>query len=337
MAHIWHYGPSNPNAQTSDLPLLFDSVQSMHITTGGRNGKCIAVTGDPCGVKKYIPDRTTTFIGGRFTPTGDGTTRNPFILYDHNGVLQCYITQSASDRKLRFGTNPDGTTVLATSTLALPASPALSYIELKVTIGTPGSYEVRVNGVSTGWIPPASGNTQGAGALSTIGQVYWCGYGMTVCDLYIRDDIDATATQGFPYNDFMGDTRIDLKSASGAGAHTTWTPSAGNGYDCVSDGSDATYVSAAGVQEEDYTYTSMPAGAILTAPPLMRIKHLKSDGGSCTIEPVFNDSTGLWEGTPFSPATTATINEQFIPTNHAGTAMTRSILDAGNPGFKRIT
>jgi hypothetical protein len=171
-----------------------------------------------------LDSQATWIVGFAFRSSSVTMAARTFLdLLDAGTVHVSLFLNADGTLSLRNG---NGTT-LATSTNALAAN-TWYYIEQKVTIADSGTYEVRVNGSSTGWIPSASGDTRN-GARASANQIKLLGHTAAVDrdfdDFYLLDGQDGTASQGAANNDFWGDVTVETLMPDGNGAHSEWTGS----------------------------------------------------------------------------------------------------------------
>jgi len=150
----------------------------------------------------------------------------------------------------RLQANRSGT-VLGTSTNTISPN-TWYYVELGVTIGSSGSYQIRVNGAT--WVS-GSGNTQQSSNASAntvgLGSSFSPSSGG---NLYYGDFYAADGT-GSINNGFLGDCRVEVIFPNANGDVNQWTPNTGTNWGAVSqtnaDG-DSTFVSDATVGDRDY-------------------------------------------------------------------------------------
>jgi hypothetical protein len=184
-------------------------------------------------------------------------------------------------------------TLLRTGTTVFPINTWMQ-IQLKANVHlTAGSCEVRVNGVTeftyTGQTGTATGNVS---ALIFTAPAFWDQFD----DFYVCDGVDATATQGRPNNDFLGDVKVVTLVASGAGASTTWTPTVAPNWNTVKEVIPNTtdYVAtAAGTGLQDfYAMTDLAANAnsVIAMRPVLYTQ--KSDAGTGVIKPLIRQPDG---------------------------------------------
>jgi hypothetical protein len=342
MANRFCCGFDWPGAATADLDKIFFSVGSFWTISTGRFGNGMKHAGTSI-TRTYLnmsDSQATWIVGFAFKFGGEVSIPKIFAFLD--GVtVHCYVMLNASQQILFYG---GGATLLATSTNVLLVD-IWYYIEIKVTISDTGSYEVRVNGSSSGWIPPASGDTRTA-ANASANCFYFGGttqsWSYTACfdDIYICDGTDGTSTQGAANNDFKGDIRVDCFLPSANGTYSNWTGSDGvttNNYALVSDGSETTYVTATAPKIDSYNFADLGTGIV----PLMtqlNTRGVKTDAGACVLKPYILSSGVVATGTTFNPGTTSIIFHEVIDKDpNAGAAWTRTTLNAAEFGIERMS
>lgn len=191
-----------------------------------------------------------------------------------------------------------GATNLATSTNVLSAN-TWYYLECKTKVhGSAGTYEVRINGTATNWIPAATGkNTQStANAQITGFQVQNSGGSGIV---YI-DDLYAADTTGSANTDFLGPQMIFVSRPMAAGNYAQWTPNFGANFGNVNEifpDGDATFNqdSTAG-HIDSFLMSDVPiASGTITA--IQHVIYAKQDSGAQrTIASVQRESTTDYVG-----------------------------------------
>lgn len=195
------------------------------------------------GAYKTLPINCSTILLSfalKFSALVNGTFLR---LYDGSNV---HVDLRIEGGKLRITQNG---TVLQTSTQTFDTNQWRN-VQLLVTIGTTGSYEVRVEGVS--WLSGSSVNTKNAS-----GGAYVNFFRLTACDAFASTNYDDLFLHGVNAGEtctFVADMRVETKLASGAGDLTQMAPSAGSNYQCVDDAStddDSTFVEADVAGEAD--------------------------------------------------------------------------------------
>lgn len=240
-----------------------DFGMGINATAGRDGGGALAIPAAfgsfTYGVAKTLPAQTTYIVGARIKSPGVSTTgtKETFLAFQYSGTrhLALRMNSDATISVLR------DSTVLATSTQALPTG-AYQYLEFKATVSdTAGSYELRVNGQT--WLSASGIDTQ-ASAAAVINQLLlgqWApptGSGTIYYDdVYICDD------QGATNNDFLGDVKIEAIYPTADGANTGLTPLSGTDHFAMvnqnpPDG-DTTYNSSATLGAKDtYGFSDIP-------------------------------------------------------------------------------
>jgi len=258
------YGTSNGSFPTG-LDVVYSGLasQTNTILIDGRTpgGKAVAIGHNTTARFIETPslqNGASWIIGFAYRPgvSFDSTDTVILSIMD-SGSQQVTLNITASGQlQLRRGA-VNGTT-LGTSTATLSTS-SWHYVELKVTIGNSGSYEVRLNGVN---ILSGSADTQNTanaqaqtvrfyGATDSSADIRWA-----YDDLYI-----ANSDSGDEVSDFMGSRVVHCVFVSGAGDSTQFTPSTGSNYQCVDENphdGDSTYVESGTVGHRDlYTVSGV--------------------------------------------------------------------------------
>jgi len=270
------------------------------------------------------------------------------IVVADSGTSQVYVrlNPNLTISLLRGGAyNSDGT-VLATSTAALTLG-VFAYVEFKGVIDpSTGSVSLHVNGVAAGW-PTFSGNTR-ATANSTWNSVAVGNAAMDVGtpgvmanidldDLYVLDQSGSA-----PWNDFLGDCRVDPRYPTAAGATTGWTPSAGANWSTVKEtapNGDTDYNSTSTVGVTD-TFTvqdvAVPGATVYGVQHCLSMK--KMDAGACTVAPVVRPSGTDYVGADITPSTAYSYGLAINQTNPAtGVQWTEAGFNAAEFGYKKTT
>lgn len=104
-----------------------------------------------------------------------------------------------------------------------------NYHEIGVHCANTGSYEVRVNGSSQGWLPAANADTRngGTGVINNI-RVYCTG-----SESGVIDDLYLTFGDELKW---LGDSRVDRLLLTGNATPQDWTPNSGNAWERLNAG-----------------------------------------------------------------------------------------------------
>lgn len=216
-----------------------------------------------------------------------------FMLSPKIGTVQQMALLVNSDSKLELRLDSATGPILATGINNFSYDTYHS-IQVKATIHlTAGSCVVKMDGITEINYSGQTGRSTGAvTGLGLMHSAYWDWYD----DFWVCDAIDATATQGRPNNDFLGDLKCVSIVPSGAGASTQWTPSAGANYAAVDDAYQAPntsdYVSsvAASAQRDLYDMVDFATTAVYAVAP--RYYAQKTDAGSAFIKPLIREPDG---------------------------------------------
>jgi hypothetical protein len=181
--------------------------------------------------------------------------------------------------------------ILATSTSAFAIGDWV-HLQIKALVHlTAGSFEVKVNGVTEMTFSGSTGTATGAVTAVSLTNVSATGvpipYGYD--DFWVCDAVNATATQGRPNNDFLGDLKAVTLVPTGAGDTTAWTPSTGANWSCVDElpPNQTDFVTATASSTRDlYTMSDLPSNAIDVYSLRSSIYAQKSDAGAASVVPV---------------------------------------------------
>lgn len=197
-------------------------------------GQCIRIERDDFFEKNTGSTDDTIIVG--FDLMVEDTTVNHgswFIAFYTDFSAGFNIRQRNGEWQIRRG----GSTL---ETISSPVSDTTwAHVEIKVTVGNSGSYEVRVNGVD---VASDTGVDTQPGSSSYVYSVQIDGGSQA---RYFQFDnyyiLDSTGSKN---NDFLGRQKINTLVPSSAGNSSDWTPSAGDNYQNVDE---------AGI-DEDTTY-----------------------------------------------------------------------------------
>ena len=179
-----------------------------------------------------------------------------FIFMD-GGTEQCSLRMNASGQ-ITFNR---GTTVLATSSNNIVAA-TWYHIEIKATINnTTGTYEVRVNGSSSGWIAPATGANTRNGTNNYFSQVQLIS---NVVETF--DDFYVLNCAISPNNDFLGPQKIFVLLPEKNGTYNQFTPNYMDNFENVREttgDADNTFNQSSTVNNIDsFNLTNVPTATI---------------------------------------------------------------------------
>jgi len=305
---------------------------SIQTTLGRRGGPCMQSGNGTMWSRAFIPGDNTSVVGMAMNfPVASAA--DMIRWYDSGGNEQYHIGLN-SNRTLYAG--KPFSAVDATSTLLLTVG-GYNYIETKVLIAdSGGTIEVRVNGVvyiaATGLDTKQSG-TAGWSRIDVISG----SFPTLMHDMYVLDGVGAA-----PWNNFLGDCRVDVRAVTAAGATTGWTPSTGANWQNVDDATpngdtDYNSVTASGPTDTFVVQDAPVVGATIYGVQTV-ISNKKMDAGACTIASVIRHSGTDNVGANFNPSTAYTMALQAYQTNPGtGVAWTEAGFNAAEFGYKRTT
>ena len=327
MALLWidgfdHYSAAQSNRMYED-GAMFNMSTSIARTGQGANPHYLDF-----GVKKYLGTNARTLIVG-FAHYNDNDTYQSWswLVRFYDGTTEQCRLERGSEGKLRlYGNN----TLLAESPAVTYRGKQWCYIEIKITFGNPGSYEIRVN---TRTVMSGTGRT----TSTDNNYANWVGWhgqnGDWIDDLYICDD---TGTQN---NDFLGDIKVVTILPNADGSNTGWTPSSGTShYSLVNetpanDDTNYLYTSTVGATDTENFQDITLTGSIRGILQLACIR--KDDAGARSACLVCRVGTTDYEGPEVSLGTSYTYLKQIRETNPAtGAPWTVADINAAQFGVR---
>lgn len=230
----WEYGDSFDHFATADITekwtQLFESgapVSGIISSANGRFGtssfrSSIDSDADQAVIYKTLSSSIATRLYGFAFKTDKlptGTNAKAFFEVRDAGTTQCDLRLLA-DGTLRATRN--GTT-LGTSTFSISTG-IYYYFEVKVTIGSSGVFQVKVD--NTTRLDLSGVNTQNTGAAThnQVGIGWGLGnLGSSGVILADYDDFYCIDTTGADNNDYLGDIHAEALFPNGAGNYSQWT------------------------------------------------------------------------------------------------------------------
>ena len=230
-------------------------------------------------------------------------------------------------------------------TVSTPLSTGVfTYIECKIFIANSGgTIDVQYNGISvlsltgldtlniSGTSFPTIIFGQHIADASTNAS---SGRSFTYDDIYICD-----ATGAAPWNNFLGDVRVDARLPTAAGTTTGWTPSSALNYQVVDDinpNDDIDYNSTSTLNAID---TFVTQDAPVVGATLYGIQHnlnlKKMDAGPASVAPVIRHSGTNNAGSNINPGTSYAYGTQIATEIAPGVAITEANFNAAEFGYKK--
>lgn len=228
---------------------------------------------------------------------------------------------------------------LGTTTVSLIQA-VYSYIEVAVVLdATVGSVVIRFNGNTV--LNLVNQNTIGSGVSAGWNAIrlgpFYAGSTMEARydDLYVSDGSGAA-----PWNDFLGDCRVEASMPTAAGANTGWTPSSGTNWQCVDDATpndDTDYTAAATVGVTD---TFVIPDLLVAGTVVYGVQHCisakKADAGGAAIAPIIRHGGVDYAGGNLAPNTGYNVLKQIAQVNPGtGVQWTQADFNAAEFGYRR--
>jgi hypothetical protein len=247
-----------------------------------------------------LPSTAAVCIWGiayNFSGSGSLSSANNFWAFrDTAGTAQIAVFVNTSGFIEIRRTNRAGT-LLATSTghTAIGQS-AFHYYEIKVGLSTvSATVTVRLDGVQVATFTGVTSSL--TSDVKTVAVNVGTGTSaVQFDDLYVCDAVDATATQGQPNDDFLGDLKVQTLFPSADGDTTQFTPSTGTNHAALVDENPLTttdYNQDAIVGERDmYQLDDLPSGTSTVFGLRLGLYALKSDIGTRLVKPLLKESGG---------------------------------------------
>lgn len=237
------------------------SYPAISSTAGRRSNPALHMNTQNASVSKTLDNQQTWIIGFNFKCTNYPSSTCRFLEFNDGSTIQASLMVNLSGQLLavRGGLSPGNTLATSVNTLARDTN---YYIEVKVKIANSGgTFEVKVNGISDGWINVSGAdtcpnsneyaNTIKIDNISASWDTYYS-------DLYVCDGA------GSSDNDFLGDCRVDTYLPDNNGTYSQFTGSDSDSTDnyllvddTTPDG-DTTYVQSSTVGQKDtYSFADM--------------------------------------------------------------------------------
>jgi len=305
---------------------------------GRRGGAAFNLDNFTNDVRKGFPGAETIVVGFAWKTANLVNNRNILGIQGH-GVNHVTL-QMTSTGAIRI--TRSGSTEIGISAGGLVSTATWYYIEFKVKISnTVGTIEVRLDGDTI--INETALDTLGSGVAEAQG-ISFNGNGTTnatwIDDVYVLD-----VSGGAPYNDFLGDSRVDAVMPDGdgfsSGFDTTFPASPTNHFSKVDEippDDETTYNETNTANDIDlFDYAAMPTitgGATVWAVQLS-IFLKKLDAGPASFRAVTRPTSTTFNGTTqFPPTDYVYAHELYVTNPQTAAEWTESEVDAAEFGVE---
>ncbi|MCX7335499.1 MAG: hypothetical protein NTV85_28625 [Hyphomicrobiales bacterium] len=292
-------------------------------------------------LEKTLATPLTTFIAGLWYQTASLASASIILAFMDSA------TPTNIHLSVRWDTSGHITlcrdaTVLATSTNTLTIN-TWYHIEVKATIGdADGTYEVRVNGTATDWIPAATSKDTRNGGNATIGSVRIYGHNANTPGYARYQDFYILNTTGTQASDFLGPCRFAVIHPVGAGNSAQWAGSYADNWQNVASmqaGGDATFNqdSTAG-HIDTFTMSDVPAGTIHA---IQHVLYARQDAGAQrVIRPKTRIGGTNYSGVSVNTAASYLMFTEpvvFSPATGGATAFTDAEINGAEFGYELVS
>jgi hypothetical protein len=289
------------NALTMPKPQMVygGNSASMQLGRDGSTNGCWGTAGTSGNaVINYVPDApiATMIIGYGYRCDSASFVGRINFFTGGTGTVQSGLYHNNSTGQWQFYTGDKVNLQASSSPADVYTHHAWVHVQIKVVLhATAGTFILRVNGVELiNWTGPT------ALTSGTITGVTWRTNSsggserLYIDDLWVCDSVNAAATQGRPYNDFLGDLKVVTLVPTGAGDTTQWTPSFGANWDTLDENPPDTvaYVSTSSANSgfrDLYACTDLPAEAISVLALQAKSYALSTDVGLARYKPIVKE------------------------------------------------
>ena len=297
------------------------------------------------GISKTLPSNNATLIvGGACYFGGVPSTSDVGSVFWLHDSANGNFTPSNS----QVGVRGDGAghigvyrgdTLLALSTNVVSVN-TWYFIELKVTIhNTTGAYELRVNGSSTGWVPPVTGANTRGGTGNNYANMLMLGCSPRTQERWF-DDIYVCSSAGSVNNDFLGPLKVFTIFPDGAGSQNDWAGNYSSNYANVNEAGgdgDATFNQSATVGNIDlFAFGNVPLGTIAAIQHTFQAR--QDAGAQRTFRPKTRISGANYSGDTLQlPGSHAFITDVVEVSPATSTAWAASEVNAAEFGYELVS
>jgi hypothetical protein len=277
-------------------------------------------------------------IWGSRIKTFSNFASNPatIVAFLDGTTAQCGLNFNTAGQMIFW--HSTASTILATGTTTFAVN-SWYYVEIDVTINnTTGAFNVRVNG--TGSELSASGVNTRNSANNFLNAFWWYdsnGTNSVVCqydDLYVLDPTTGSA----PYTSMLGVCRIETLFPTANDA-VTWTPSASNNFNQVSEvnmDSDTSYNVTATTGQDTFTHGALAGSPTTIYAAAVRAVVRKDQTSNPQAQTTLISGAATAQGTINGQATTYQAMRDFYLTDpNTSAAWTAAAINATKIGYNR--
>jgi hypothetical protein len=291
----------------------------------GFGGQAIDVINNNPVFKQFPSSYSTVIAAAAFQLGSAGDTLLMQLSASGSRVVELHINSSGY-LYLRDSLN----NVVGTGTTIVPGETWFQ-AEVKVVVGTSGTAEVHLNGVSE--IGSSVGNFGG----SNIDRILF--EDTDPSNHYLIDDVVVLSTAGgAPLNDYLGDVRIETLYPLADGSHTAWTPKTGTDhYKMVDDGiidGDGSFVYDATPGDKDSYILETFIGSIYGAQ--LNIGARKGDASVRQIKPLIRQSGTDYLGSLITLSADYVIYSWLLDNDPSGSPWLAATINADEFGQELI-
>jgi hypothetical protein len=330
MALLWMDGFDHYSAGAQSQRMYESgSIWTMNTSFPRTGSQCATPYYSEPGLEKFLGVNAAVLIVGVACYRDDMSYPSAWVValrFKDSATEQCRLERGPAGRLRFYGNN----TLLAESADNVYPLRSWHYLEVKVVLGAPGSFEVRINGRTV---------LSGSGRTTSTANNYanWVGLrGQAqdyIDDLYICDN---TGTQNA---DFLGDVKVVTILPNADGSNTGWTPSSGTAHYAVvdeapaNDDTDYLYTSTVGATDTENFQDVSLTGSILGVLQLACLR--KDDAGSREAALICRSGGSDYEGPQVALGNSYTYLKQLRESDPAtGVAWTVTGLNAAQFGVR---
>jgi hypothetical protein len=298
------------NYATADLDAMFTNQNGCSIVAGaGPQGQ--AVLRDPGSAQfasRTFDSQATWIVEETVSITGTPSNQS-FLRFFDLGTEQFNLASNADGT---VSARRGASTVIATSTFAIPTS-TYGRLGCKVTIhNTAGVIEVRWNGVAI--IGPLTSQNTRATANNSANMIRWQAAvgNFDRCDIVV---MDGTTTATDTRNDFLGSKRVYPIVGGGTGNYNQWTRTGGSSLANAlssADGDTSRVDDSTAGHRFSLTSSGLPSGLTGIVGGGINLYLKKTDAGQRTVKPSFRIGGTDYDGAAIACSDTYRVEQHLL-------------------------